>query len=42
MLNDKEMKSRLNSAKAQNIPITNYGTMIAHINGILKRTTAMI
>lgn len=42
MLNDKEMKSRLNNAKAQNIPITNYGTMIAHINGILKRTTAMI
>lgn len=42
MLNDKEMKSRLNNAKSQNIPITNYGTMIAHINGILKRTTAMI
>lgn len=42
MLNDKEMKSRLNNAKAQNIPITNYGTMIAYINGILKRTTAMI
>lgn len=42
MLNDKEMKSRLNNAKSQNIPITNYGTMIAHINGILKRTTAII
>lgn len=42
MLNDKEMKNRLNSANAQHIPITNYGTIIAHINGILKRTTYMI
>lgn len=38
MLNDKEIKSRLQKAKEQNIPITNYGTMIAYINGILKRT----
>ena len=38
MLNDKQMKSRLELAIEQNIPITNYGTVIAHINGILKRT----
>lgn len=42
MLNDNQMKNRLNSAKSQNIPITNYGTIIAHMNGILKRATAVI
>lgn len=38
MLNDREMKHRLFTAKEQNIPITNYGTAIAHINGILPRS----
>lgn len=40
-LNEREMKYRLNCAKDQNIPITNYGTAIAHMNGILKRSTAI-
>lgn len=40
MLNEQEMKNRYKHAIEQNIPITNYGTMIAYINGILKRTLA--
>ena len=42
IINDKEMKNRLNIEKSQNIQIINYHTIIAHINGILKRTIAMI
>ena len=37
MLNECEMKSRINCAKSAGVPITNYGILIAHINGILKR-----
>lgn len=37
MLNAKEMKYRLEYAKQNNIPITNYGILIAKINGILDR-----
>lgn len=39
MLNEHEMKSRINCAKSAGVPITNYGILIAHINGILKRAT---
>lgn len=38
MLNEREMKYRLKCAEDQNIPLTNYGTAIAHMNGILKRS----
>ena len=38
MLNEREMKYRLACAKDQNIPMTNYGILIAHIQGILKRS----
>lgn len=38
MLNDREMHYRLSSASNQGIPIVNYGVLIAHINGILKRS----
>jgi len=38
MLNDAEMKYRLNLSKNSGIPIVNYGVAIAHINGILKRS----
>ncbi|CVI68008.1 tRNA modification GTPase MnmE [Clostridiales bacterium CHKCI001] len=38
MLNEKEMKYRQQSAMDQQIPITNYGIMIAYIHGILKRS----
>ena len=41
MLNEREMKYRTQCALDQNIPITNYGILIAYINGILKRCTAM-
>ena len=37
-LNEREMKYRLQCAEDQNIPITNYGTAIAHMNGILERS----
>lgn len=38
MLNEAEMKSRLNRAVEQNVPMINYGMAIAHMNGILKRS----
>lgn len=38
MINEKEMKYRMNCAKDQNIPITNYGMTIAHVHKILKRS----
>ena len=37
MLNSKEMKYRLNYAKENNVPITNYGILIAKVHGILDR-----
>lgn len=37
MLNEQEMKSRIERAKEQSIPIINYGMAIAHMNGILTR-----
>lgn len=37
-LNEKEMKSRLDRCKAQGVAVTNYGTAIAEINGILRRS----
>jgi [FeFe] hydrogenase H-cluster maturation GTPase HydF len=38
MLNEREMQFRRNHAEEQNIPFTNYGIAIAHIQGILKRS----
>lgn len=38
MLNEREMKYRLACAKDQQIPITNYGILIAYMQGILKRS----
>ncbi|MEG0919392.1 MAG: [FeFe] hydrogenase H-cluster maturation GTPase HydF [Anaerovoracaceae bacterium] len=37
MLNEREMKYRIKTAKAANIPISNYGIVMAQINGILTR-----
>lgn len=37
MFNRKYMMSRLNEAKLQNIPMTNYGIVIAHLSGILSK-----
>jgi [FeFe] hydrogenase H-cluster maturation GTPase HydF len=41
MLNEREMRYRQKCAADQEIPFTNYGTAIAHIQGILKRSIAM-
>ncbi|MBQ7636295.1 MAG: [Lachnospiraceae bacterium] len=38
MLNEREMRSRIGAAEAQNVPITNYGMAIAKMKGILKRS----
>lgn len=38
MLQEREMKYRLTCAGDAKIPMTNYGTAIAHIKGILKRS----
>lgn len=40
MLNEAQMRSRIDAAKKQGIPIVNYGVAIAHMNGILKKTLA--
>ena len=38
MLNEREVRYRTKCAVDQNIPITNYGTLIAYMNGILPRS----
>lgn len=38
MINEREMKYRLECAKKAGVPMTNYGMAIAHIHGILKRS----
>lgn len=40
MLNEREMKYRVKQTLDNGIPITNYGTAIAHMNGILRRSLA--
>ncbi len=42
MLGDAEMKSRMNAAVSQGVPFTNYGTVIAKMNGILDRSIEMV
>ncbi len=38
MLNEREMKYRLKCAEDAGVPMTNYGTAIAHMKGILERS----
>ncbi len=40
-LNEREMQYRIKCAEDAGVPLTNYGTMIAYCNGILKRSTAV-
>ena len=40
MLNEREMQFRQSSAEEKGVPYTNYGILIAYINGILKRSLA--
>ncbi|MGN0534693.1 MAG: [FeFe] hydrogenase H-cluster maturation GTPase HydF [Eubacterium sp.] len=37
MINEREMKNRINECISQGTPIVNYGVAIAHMHGILKR-----
>ena len=41
MLNEREVRYRTKCAVDQGIPITNYGTLIAYLNGILARSTEL-
>ena len=41
MLGDREVRFRMKCAADQNVPITNYGTAIAHMKGILDRSTSI-
>lgn len=41
MLNEREMKYRIRCAQDAGIPITNYGTAIAYMQGILERSIAI-
>ena len=38
MMNRKEMLSRIENSKTHNVPIVNYGILIAHVKGILERS----
>lgn len=38
MITERDVLNRMERAKMQNIPFTNYGILIAYINGILKRS----
>ena len=40
MLNEREVQHRLSLAHSQGVPVTNYGVLIAYLNGILARTLA--
>jgi [FeFe] hydrogenase H-cluster maturation GTPase HydF len=42
MLNEREMKYRIQTAKDQNVPITNYGMIIAKTTGILDRSIEIL
>ena len=37
MFNRKSVRSRIDQARAQQVPMTNYGVAIAHLNGILNK-----
>ncbi len=42
MLNEREMKSRMEKAGNADIPMTNYGTAISKMNGILERSLSLL
>lgn len=42
MLGDREIKYRMKCAKDQNVPVVNYGVLIAKMNGILERSIAVL
>lgn len=42
MLNRREMQYRLACCRKQGVPVTNYGVLIAYLNGILERATEIL
>ena len=42
MLNEREVRYRMKCAADQNVPITNYGTAIAFMKGILERSVRVL
>ena len=42
MLNEREVKHRADKTVSQGVPITNYGTLIAYVHGILKRSLEIL
>ena len=41
MLTEREVRARMETVRAQGVPVTNYGTAIAQMNGILKRALSV-
>lgn len=41
MITEREMRTRVRQAQAQGVPITNYGTAIAAMQGILRRSLSL-
>ena len=41
MLTEREVLARMEQATKQGTPVTNYGTAIAQMNGILKRALSI-
>ena len=40
MLGARELRYRYGAAKEAGVPMTNYGVLIAHLHGILRRSIA--
>ena len=41
MLGAREMSTRMKAALSAGVPFTNYGTAIAYMNGILRRSLSI-
>ena len=42
MITPTEMQRRITAAKQANVPITNYGLFLAHVSGVLSRSTEIL
>ncbi len=42
MINEREIRYRMQCCEDQGVPVTNYGIALAHMNGILKRSIEII
>ena len=41
MINRKTVINRVKQCKEKNVPITNYGIVLAYLNGILERSLSL-